>query len=442
MKLSPQRAVLSNAVSPDAAISSFEAPDANTFVVKLAFPYAPIHMLIAAWRYIVVMPTESESGYDIRNDMRGSGAWRLKEYLKGSRYNYERNPDWYDADKVKLDGMNFAVLPETASAIGQFRAGNLWTSATGPASSLVPQEDVVSFKTDLPQMTMVAQESFSAGGTWIRFGYLPGSPFRDDRVRKAASMSLDRDLFIATFGNVDKFKKAGLDVPTRWNSPIYAGESFWLDPKDEKALGEGAKWYKFDPAEAKKLLFAAGINGPLETKWHYPVGFFAAPFDKKMEVLHAMWQDSGNFKLAADPITNYNANFQAQYTNGQDKWDGIAAATTARARRGRRAAARVREEQPDPLRPPRQRPAGRGARRPGGEAAHRDRREEARGHRAGHPEAGRLEDVLHDGAGPGAGLQPHVALAAELRPLPQQGRRLRGPGGQHLLLVRRDKRRA
>src|SRR5581483_10689042 len=78
-KLSPQRNVLMNSVSPDAAILSFEAPDNNTFVIKLAFPYAPINMLIGAWRYIVVMPTESESGYDIRNDMRGSGAWRLKE---------------------------------------------------------------------------------------------------------------------------------------------------------------------------------------------------------------------------------------------------------------------------------------------------------------------------------------------------------------------------
>ena len=83
---------------------------------------------------------------------------------------------------------------------------------------------------------MQPQEEFSAGGSWIRFGYLPGSPFRDERVRKAASMVLDRDLFVGTFGNVDKFEKAGLTVPQRWNSAIYSGESFWLDPKDDKSL--------------------------------------------------------------------------------------------------------------------------------------------------------------------------------------------------------------
>ena len=114
-KISPQRNVLMNAASPDAAIASFEAPDNNTFVVKLAFPYAPINMLLGAWRYIIVMPVESESGYDIRNDMRGSGAWRLKSYLRGSNYTYERNPDWYDADKVRLDGHE---LPATDRYVG------------------------------------------------------------------------------------------------------------------------------------------------------------------------------------------------------------------------------------------------------------------------------------------------------------------------------------
>jgi peptide/nickel transport system substrate-binding protein len=326
-RLSPQRAVLSNQLSPDAAILGFEAPDKNTVVVKLAFPYAPIHMLIAAWRYIVVMPVESESAYDFRTEMRGSGAWRLKEYQRNVRYVYDRNPDWYDADKVKLDGLSFTVIPETSTVLAQFRAGALWAPQI---SGAVPsQDDVLPLKNDFPTMQLVPQEEFSAGGSWIRFGYLPGSPFRDERVRKAASMSLDRDLFIATFGNIERFKQAGIDVPTRWNSGIYAGESFWLDPKDAKLFGEHAKWYKYDPAEAKKLMSAAGHSTALETKWHWPQGFFAAPFEKKMEVLHAMWQDSGNFKLAVDAVPNYNANFQAPYTNGMNKWDGIAAAATA-----------------------------------------------------------------------------------------------------------------
>jgi peptide/nickel transport system substrate-binding protein len=323
--ISTQRSVLFNQYNKDAAILSFETPDPSTVTVKLAFPYAPIHMLIAAWRYIVVMPTESESGYDIRNDMRGSGAWRLKEYLRGSRYVYERNPDWYDASKVNLDGIEFVVIPEQSAQLAQFRTGALWSFA--PNAS--PQRDVIPLKQEFSQLNLIPQEEFSAGGSWVRFSYLPDSPFLDERVRKAFSMSIDRDLFIRTFGEADMFEAAGLEVPMRWHSGIYSGESFWADPQDAKVYGDSAKFYQYNPAEAKALLSAAGRTGPIESTFHYPVGFFAPPFDQKMEVLHAMLQDSGNFKLGIDAVTNYNANFQTPYTNGMGKWEGIASAATA-----------------------------------------------------------------------------------------------------------------
>ena len=323
--ISTQRSVLFNQYNKDAAILSFETPDPSTVTVKLAFPYAPIHMLIAAWRYIVVMPTESESGYDIRNDMRGSGAWRLKEYLRGSKYVYERNPDWYDASKVNLDGLEYVVIPEQSAALAQFRTGALWSFAANAS----PQRDVIPLKQEFPKLNLIPQEEFSAGGSWVRFGYLPGSPFLDERVRKALSMSIDRNLFIRTFGEADMFEAAGLEVPMQWHSAIYSGESFWADPQDAKIYGDSAKFYQYNPAEAKALLSAAGKTGPVESTFHFPVGFFAPPFDQKMEVLHAMLQDSGNFKLAIDAVTNYNANFQTPYTNGMGKWDGIASAATA-----------------------------------------------------------------------------------------------------------------
>jgi ABC-type transport system substrate-binding protein len=325
-ELSTQRSVLSNELNPDAAISSFEATDENTVVVNLAFPYAPIHMLIGAWRYIVIMPTESDGGFDVRNDMRGSGAWRLDSYQRGSNYKYVRNDDWYDAGKVNLDGMDFVVIPERSAQLAQFRTGTIWNFYGATAT---PQEEVLDLKDSFPELIMPAQEEFSAGGAWIRFGMLEGSPFLDERVRKAASMSLDRELFIRTFGNADEFEDAGLEVPLRWNSGIFSGESYWLDPKDEAAYGDSAKFYQYNLEEATALMRAAGIEGALESEFHYPVGFFAGTFDQKMEVLHAMFQDSGLFDLTIDAVTNYNANFQSPYTNGMNQWNGIAAAATA-----------------------------------------------------------------------------------------------------------------
>ena len=134
---------------------------------------------------------------------------------------------------------------------------------------------------------------------------MPGSPFVDERVRQAASMSLDRDLLSNTFGNVEKYKKEGIEVPTRWNSSIYAGESYWIDPKDEKTYGDDAKCYKYNPAEARKLITAAGVTPPLDTKYHYPVDSFAPPFDKMMEVLHGDVAGQRQLQGRASDLTNY-----------------------------------------------------------------------------------------------------------------------------------------
>ena len=148
------------------------------------------------------------------------------------------------------------MIFEYASQLAQFRTGALDTME-------VAQEDVLVTKRDNQKLLMLGNTEFDRTPFWLRFGYLPGSPFRDERVRKAVSMSTDRDLYVDTFGNVETFRKQGLESPAAWHSCFGAGEPSWLDPKDTKAFGENAKWYRFDPAEAKKLMTAAGF----EDRW-------------------------------------------------------------------------------------------------------------------------------------------------------------------------------
>ena len=77
-------------------------------------------------------------------------------------------------------------------------------------------------------------------------------------------MAMDRDLYLDTFGNVEKFKAGGLPTSTTcWNAalPQTAFKGWWLDPKG-KDFGANAKYFKHDIAEAKKLMAAAGFaNG-------------------------------------------------------------------------------------------------------------------------------------------------------------------------------------
>ena len=75
-------------------------------------------------------------------------------------------------------------------------------------------------------------------------------PFSDVRVRRAISMALDRQGMIdATYEGVGTL-----------NPAVPPGLKEWALPIDQ--LGEGAQYYKFDPARAKRLLAEAGFpNG-------------------------------------------------------------------------------------------------------------------------------------------------------------------------------------
>src|SRR6185436_417448 len=71
-------------------------------------------------------------------------------------------------------------------------------------------------------------------------------PFSDVRVRQAISLAIDRQALIDS-------TLEGVGVS---NGPVPAALSDWALPIDQ--LGDGARYYRYDPAEAKRLLAAAG----------------------------------------------------------------------------------------------------------------------------------------------------------------------------------------
>jgi peptide/nickel transport system substrate-binding protein len=316
-RLSVGRDALSNSVNPDAPIVSVETPDANTVVFKLAFKYAPLNPMLAFNRYLYILPSEAERGYNYKVDMRGTGAWRLKEFSPDSRAVFEKNSDWYEADKVYLDELVYHVIPEYATQLAQFRSGYLAT-----IDLTRTQEDVLPTKQELPQLLMSANDEFDRTPFWLRFGYVASSPFRDERVRKAASMLIDRDLYVETFGNVSQFRQAGLEAATAWHTCFGAGEVTWLNPKDEKAFGESAKWFKHDPAEAKKLLTAAGIATPLQTQMTLSGSPAENTLARPAEVLVGMWNDSGLFNFRFNYV-DLNSVFRPEYHWNYGQHEGI-----------------------------------------------------------------------------------------------------------------------
>ena len=307
---------LANSLDPSAPVTSVTATDSSTFVVKLAFPFAALNGMWAFQRYMPIYPVEADGQYDVRNDMRGTAAWRLKNYQRSSQIEYMPNPDWYDASKMNFSSLTYHILPEYAAAMSQFRAGNL---ATYP----VHQIDILQTKRDLPQLLMTPNTDY-APRQWLRFSYLPKSPFLDDRVRKATSMLLDRDLIIETMYSTKQFSDAGLQAPTRWMTAIPGyDDPFWLDPKDKKAFGENAKFYQFDPAAAKQLIKAAGYNNGIESVFSYTSNGYDSAYIQEAQIMHQMWEANGDFKLKVN-TPDYRSEWRPKFHYNYDKHEGIA----------------------------------------------------------------------------------------------------------------------
>jgi ABC-type transport system substrate-binding protein len=287
--------------NPAAPLESIDLVDKNTISVKTAYPYAPLLSMLAFNRYIVVMPRESDGGFDPRNEVRGSGAWTLANYQRSIKFEYRKNPNWFGKDKPYFDGYDWSIIPEYASGLAQFRAKRLWGFG-------VRAEDQIATKRDIPDL-VVLQEDWSRAMYMIKFGMRPDSPFRDERVRKAVSMLIDRDQWIDTFANVSKFKDAGWPVETRWHSHISSGyEGLWLDPRGND-LGEAAQFWKYNPAEAKKLLSAAGHAQGISTDITWiATGQYGTTFPQQAEVFKGMLEAGGDFKLKQN-----NPDYQTEY---------------------------------------------------------------------------------------------------------------------------------
>ncbi len=311
------RRSLANVQNPAAPIQSMTALDDHTVEVKTAFPYGPLLQALAYTRWLQIMPRESDGGFDPRADMRGAGPWMLTRYEPSVRYEFRKNPNYWKAGRPFLDGIDAPIISEYAQRLAQFRSENIY-------GGVVSQEDVVATKKDIPELDVFRGE-FGTANYKLYFGLREGSPFRDERVRRAVSMLIDRDLIIETFNNTKEFEDEGWPVESRWHGiGIAAGyDAYWLDPQGTE-LGEGAAAFAYDPDEAESLLTAAGISGPLELPFSYiATPHYGTVFPRVGEAYRGMLQETGLLKLNLRQ-PDYQTEYLTGFYFGKGDFEGIA----------------------------------------------------------------------------------------------------------------------
>jgi ABC-type transport system substrate-binding protein len=277
------------AKEPSAPIENITAPDSRTIVLKLHEANSAVLPQLVSTQFSP-QPREAESGFNPRSDVRGNGPFQLEEYVPSSRLVWRKNPDYYVKDRPFFDKVEAPIVSDNAQRLAQFKAGNIYTDVLAAA-----QQDVVRTKKDVPETLMLQAPNFSERSIYmVTYGWEGDSPFKDTRVRQAMSLLIDREAYIDVMDNREGFARDGLDLPVAYGTILGAGwTGYWIDPQDVKEFGPNHKYLKFDAAEAKKLIQAAGhangfeFNAIYNREGQFPV------LDKTRELYTAWWADGG-----------------------------------------------------------------------------------------------------------------------------------------------------
>ncbi|MGH2583900.1 MAG: ABC transporter substrate-binding protein, partial [Dehalococcoidia bacterium] len=205
--------------NPSAPVESVTTPDDRTVVFKMKQPDASAVELFAAGSIFFVMPREAESQFDPKGEVRGYGPWMLERYERDTLFVWAKNPNWYMKDQIYPDRIEVPIVKEYAQRLAQFRAGNTYTSGLGGAPN---QTDMIQTQKDVPATQMYRGVTYSTDPHITIFGYAEGSPFRDERMRKAVSMITDRELEADFRWNRDQFTGLGLPMPVRYHNAVPA----------------------------------------------------------------------------------------------------------------------------------------------------------------------------------------------------------------------------
>ncbi len=235
------------------AIDKVEAVDRYTVKFTVKEPYAWFLDTIANPMTLAIIAHECVDKYgDLKkaDAVVGTGPWMLDSYRPNVGYTLVRNPSYFLPGLPHIDRIEVIVDEDNASRLAAFLAGKYDLGWEFPGA--INRTDWIQLRDQLkrrrPNLQTAEYPSNVATKIIMR---TDKAPFSDARVRRAISHAVNRR------GIIDAVDEGVGAV----NAAVPAALKEWALPVDQ--LGDGARYYKFDPAEARRLLAEAG----------YPRGF-------------------------------------------------------------------------------------------------------------------------------------------------------------------------
>ncbi len=249
-----------------------KAVDARTVQITLATP-SPIFLEIIATFTASPVPKHVVEKFGREwtapEHIVSNGAYMVTERVPQTRIKAVKNPNFYDAANVKIDEANYYPTENLGTALSRFRAKEL------DAALNFPPDQIEWIKQNLPKELHIAPNL----GVYYFLINNKKPPFNDERVRKALSMSIDRE------GLVSKLLNTGVTPGYSLVSPVVANYSVYKPAYATQTM-------KDRMAEAKKLLTDAGFGPGKPLK--LTLQFDTLEENRKMAVaMSAMWKPLG-----------------------------------------------------------------------------------------------------------------------------------------------------
>ncbi|MDA1061805.1 MAG: ABC transporter substrate-binding protein [Chloroflexi bacterium] len=277
-------------------IASIDAVDETTLKLTLSEPW-PDALTTLGTRFMTMHPRELVDDDSISSNAIGTGPMILKELLE-DRAVFEKNPDYWKGE-VLLDGLEILSIPDKATRLARYRVGQL-----DHAESVIGnrQEALQLLETN-PDVRVVTSEP---GNATFTIAVSPSNPkYADPRIRQALQTGMDRQLIIDL-----AYDGLGYGGPVQpWGALFDSPPSF-----------EDIPFYAFNPAEAKKLLMAAGAED-LEIDMIY-YNYSPAGNSVQNEILQQTYNELGlKFTAASVDYTQFNSSWITNsYEDAADGW--------------------------------------------------------------------------------------------------------------------------
>ena len=204
-------------------------------------PHFPLMLKHYSWFPVNPRTIEEHGGMTSRNgrwfsvdNFVGNGPFRLKSWRTNQILEVEKNPDYWDAEEVKLNGIRFFPVESVDTERRMFEAGQLHITGS------VPMHEIPIYRKESPHL--IRTDPY-LGTYYYRINLTREGPLQDARVRRALALSIDRASLI------DNVLKGG-QAPAHFFVP-------------RGILGYPANdFLRYDPAEAQRLMAEAGYpNG-------------------------------------------------------------------------------------------------------------------------------------------------------------------------------------